>query len=34
MAKPVYIQVSKARQWVMHQQRMGGGAPDCSRQAA
>jgi len=24
MAKPVYIQISKARQWVMHQQRMGG----------
>ena len=24
MAKPVYIQISKQRQWIMHQQRMGG----------
>ena len=24
VAKPAYIQVSRARQWVMHQQHMGG----------
>jgi hypothetical protein len=24
MAKPIYIQISKPRQWVMHQQHIGG----------
>jgi hypothetical protein len=24
MAKPLFIQISKLRQWVMHQQRIGG----------
>ena len=24
MARPLFIQISKLRQWIMHQQRMGG----------